>query len=230
LIRRIFAASAALTFLPAAAPALDSQYVLQRYALALAALAAPKAVIYSYSVSQAGPSNIEARHEIYRSGTDVRDETLSVDGIPLSRKVVRISHRPERYGVDRFAPRTEAYELLFLGTARDGHHLDYVYEATPLDKSAGAWIDRVVIDGVRFLPRIVHFHTAGADAAGSATIEFAPFGRYWMPVTVEATARVKGKPARERITWSEYRFPQSLPPSTFEAPEPLPQTTPAPPA
>lgn len=231
MIRAIGAAVLALALVPSAAPAaLDSQYVLERYALALSTLSPPKAVIYSYSVSQAGPSNIDARHQIYRSGTDVRDETLSVDGIPLSRKLVRISHREERYSVDRFAPHTDAYELLFLGTARDGHHLDYVYEATPLNKSTDAWIDRVVIDGVRFLPRSVRFRTTGADAVGSATIEFAPFGKYWMPVTVEATARVKGKPARERITWSDYRFPATLPPSTFQAPEPLPQTTPAAPA
>jgi hypothetical protein len=46
-----------------------------------------------------------------------------------------------------------------------------------------------------------------------------------MPVVAAATAQVGGKPARERITWSDYRFPQSLPPSTFQPPQPLPQAT-----
>ena len=36
---------------------------------------------------------------------------------------------------------------------------------------------------------------------------------------------MKGKPARELITWSDYRFPASLPPSTFQPPEPLPHAT-----
>ncbi|HTA55291.1 MAG TPA: hypothetical protein VK755_11175 [Candidatus Acidoferrales bacterium] len=206
---------------------LDSQYVLQRYAVAVGAAPVPKAVVFTYTISQVGPNNIEQRHRIYRSGTDVRDETISVDGIALGRKAVRFSRREDRYTVDRFAPRSDAYELLFLGTARDGRHLDYVYEATPLTKPPGATIDRLTIDGVNFLPRVVHFHGAGLDVTGSGEIEFGPFGKYWMPVMAAAQAHVKGKPARELLTWSEYRFPESLPTSTFQAPEPLPHATPS---
>ncbi|MBV8066434.1 MAG: hypothetical protein JO113_00550 [Candidatus Eremiobacteraeota bacterium] len=227
-VRAAGCALAGCALLGAALPAADSQYVLQRYARAIAVAASPKVVIYSYTVSQVGPSNVEQHHRIYRSGLDVRDETLSVDGIPLNRKIVRFSRHPERYGVERFAPRTDAYELLFLGTAKDAHHLDYVYEATPLNRSVNVWIDRVTIDGIRFLPRAVRFHTSGVDAAGSGEIEFGSFGKYWMPITADAQARIKGKPARERIVWSDYRFPVSLPPSTFQAPEPLPQATPTP--
>ncbi len=215
-----------LALLGAAPRFVDSQYVLQRYARALESLTAPKVVVYSYTISQVGPSNIEQHHRIYRSGTDVRDETLSVDGIPLSRKRVRFSRREDRYTVGRFAPHTNDYELIFLGTAKDGHHLDYVYEATPLSRSSGAWVDRLTIDGVKFLPRVVHFHSSALDVDGSGQIEFGAFGRYWMPVMAVAQARVRGKPARERISFGDYRFPQSLPPSTFEAPEPLPHATP----
>lgn len=215
------------TLLGQAAQAADSQYILQRYALAVAKISAPKVVIYSYTVSQAGPSNIEQHHRIYRSGTKVRDEMLSVDGIPLSRKIVRFAQREDRYTVERFAPRTDAYELLFLGTAKDGRHRDYIYEATPLSRSA-AWIDRVTIDGVNFLPRAVHFHTTGLDVEGSGEVQFGSFGGYWMPVIAVAQARVKGKPARERIVWSDYRFPQSLPPSTFQPPQRLTPATPTP--
>jgi hypothetical protein len=215
------------TLLGASPAALDSQYVLQRYAAAVAAATPPKVVIFSYTVSQAGPSNIEQRHRIYRDGMDVRDETLSIDGNALHRKVVRFSHREDPYAVARFAPHTDAYELLFLGTAKDGRHLDYIYEATPLNHSAGAFIDRVTIDGVNFLPRNVHFHSSGPEAEGSGEIEFGLFGKYWLPTTAVAEARVKGKQARERIAWSDYRFPGSLPPSTFQPPEPLrPVTSP----
>jgi hypothetical protein len=224
---RIALALLALTcLLGAGGVELDSQYVLQRYALAIAAVPAPKVVIYSYTVSQVGPSSIEQHHRVYRTGTDVRDEILSVDGMTLRRKIVRFSHREDRYAVRRFAPRADAYQLLFLGTTKDGHHLDYVYEATPLTRPAGAWIDRLTIDGVKFLPRVVHFHSSGLDALGSGNIVFGSFGKYWLPVIASAQAHVKGKPARETIIWSDYRFPESLPPSTFQPPEPLPRATP----
>lgn len=228
ILRRLALVFASLALLGETPAQIDSQYVLERYMLALASVATPKVVIYSYTVSQVGPSNIEQHHRIYRSGGDVRDETLSVDGIPLSRKVVSFSHHEERYTIDRFAPRSDAYEMLFLGTARDGHHLDYIYETTPLTHSSDAWIDRVTIDGVKFLPRAVHFRGAALDVVGSGKIEFGAFGKYWMPIIADAQARVKGELARESIVWSDYSFPKSLPPSTFAAPEPLLQASPTP--
>lgn len=224
-LRICAAALACAALIGATSTQLDSEYVLQRYMLAIETLPTPKAVIFTYSVSQAGPTNIEQRHRIYRSGMSVRDELISVDGEFVRHGNVRFYHREEHYTVSRFAPRTDAYELLFLTTEKNGHHLDYVYQATPLSKPTGAWIDRLTIDGVRFLPRVVHFHSAGPDARGSGVIQFAPFGRYWMPVLAEATAQVNGKPARERITWGDYSFPEGLPASTFQAPQALPQVT-----
>ena len=224
-LRYALAALSLLALLGAGGEPLDSQYVLQRYALAVAGVQTPKTVVFSYTVSQVGPSSIEQFHRVYRSGSAVRDEILSVDGIVLHDKIVSFAHREDRYAVARFAPRADEYELLFLGTAKDGRHLDYVYEATRLDRAAGSSVDRLTIDGTNFLPRFVHFRTGGLDAAGSCEIEFAAFGKYWMPVAVAAQARVKGKPARERIVWSDYRFPESLPPSTFQPPKPLPIAT-----
>ncbi|HEX4012521.1 MAG TPA: hypothetical protein VHX17_01390 [Candidatus Cybelea sp.] len=217
----------AFALLGAGAPQaqLDSAYVLQRYAIALQHVASPAVVVYSYTVSQVGPSNIEQRHRIYRSGASVRDETLAVNGIALRHKVVRFSQREERYTVGRFAPSPAAYELLFLGTSNDGHHLDYVYEATPLSHTANVWIDRLTIDGVKFLPRAVRFHSTGTGVAGNGEIEFGGFGKFWLPLTAGASAFVGRKLARERIVWAEYRFPESLPPSTFQTPKPLPRPT-----
>lgn len=215
---------ALLVALGASGERLDSQVVLQRYATAIAAAPQPKAVIFSYTVSQVGANNIEQHHRVYRSGLDVRDETLTINGVPLSQKIVRFSQHEDRYTVGRFAPNPDAYELLFLGTVKDGHHLDYTYEASPLRRGSATWVERLTIDGATFLPRIVRFHTTGAEAEGSGVVEFAPFGNYWMPVLAKATATVKGKPASERIVWSDYRFPQSLPPSTFQAPRSLPST------
>ncbi|HEU5479434.1 MAG TPA: hypothetical protein VFU90_06350, partial [Candidatus Tumulicola sp.] len=68
----------------------------------------------------------------------------------------------------------------------------------------------------------IHFHTQGAGAHGTGEVQYAAFGPYWVPVVASVDASVGGKPARERITWGDYRFPEDLPPSTFQAPRPLP--------
>jgi hypothetical protein len=224
-VKRAAIALALIATLGASSAELDSQYVLQRYTLAIDAVETPKAVIFTYTVAQAGPSNLEQRHVIYRSGSDVRDETLAVDGVALARKIVRFSHREDRYAVAKLAPRAASYELLYVRSIKDGHHVDYEYEASPLLRSLDASVDRVTIDGQRFLPRDVRFLTSGPDAHGVAHVTYAPFGKYWMPVTAEVDAVVDGKPARERIVWSDYRFPQSLPASTFVPPRPLPHAT-----
>ncbi|MGA8532625.1 MAG: hypothetical protein WB615_00790 [Candidatus Tumulicola sp.] len=226
----IAVAAAGLTLAAAPVPSspLDSQYVLQRYAMAIDAVPVPKNVVFTYTVSQAGPSNIEQRHTIFRSGPDVRDETLAVDGLALTRKIVRFSRRDDRYAVTRLAPRAVAYQILFLRAVKAERRFDYSYEVTPLLRQTGASVDRMTIDGSRFLPRVVAFHTNGAEAIGNGEVVYAPFGQYWMPVLATVDATVNGKPARERITWGDYRFPDALPPSTFQPPKPLPPATPEP--
>ncbi len=229
--RRFAALAGASVLLGAVAPLaspLDSQYVLQRYALAIDAVPVPKNVVFTYTVSQVGPSNIEQRHSIFRSGPEVRDETLTVDGVTLARKIVRFSRRDDRYLVARLAPRPGEYQILFLRSTKEGQRFDYTYEVTPLVRQSGASVDRMTIDGTRFLPRVVHFATIGPDAKGTGEVVYAPFGQYWMPVLATVDASVKGKPARERITWGDYRFPEELPPSTFQPPKPLPAASPPP--
>jgi hypothetical protein len=201
---------------------LDSQYVLQRYAIAIQAVTAPKNVVFTYSVSQAGPSNIEQRHQIYRSGSNVRDELLAVDGLSLARKRVTFVRRENHYSVDRLAPRTDAAQVLFLESVRAGLRYDYTYEVTPLERQSGVYVDRMTIDGTTFLPRRLHFHTASGVSRGTGEVLYAPFGKFWMPVLASVDATVGTHPARERITWADYRFPETLPSSTFQAPKPLP--------
>ena len=119
----------------------------------------------------------------------------------------------------RFAPQSDAYEMLFLRTAKDGRHLDYVYEATPLTPPPGASIDRLTIDGANFLPRVVRFHSSGPGREGSGEIEFAPVRK----VLAAGAGHCAG--ARERQTGARAhrleRLPlsRSLPPSTFQPPE-----------
>ncbi len=223
-LRALFASLAAALLLGTGTQSeLDSQYVLQHYALALVDTPVPKLLVFSYTVSQAGLGNLEQRHELYRKGLSVRDETLAVDGQTLRQKTVRFEQREDRYAIDRIAPRSDTYQMLFLHTVRDGSHNDYVFDTTPIVKqTTGMWVEQVTIDGIKFLPKRVRFHSEGEDAVGKGEIEYAAFGKYWLPVAATVDATVNGKPARERIAWSDYRFPPSLPPSTFLAPQPLP--------
>lgn len=207
---------------------LDSQLVVNRYTAALQLVEQPKNAVFAYSMSQAGFHNIEQTHRIYRSLNRQRDETLSIDGDPIH--TTRVLTRTDRYAVTKVAPRLGDYAFLFLGTHRNGKHLDYVYATTALGAPAFL-VTEVTIDGVSYLPSLVRFRmtTAKTDATGS--IAYARFSKYWMPTLATVSATVNKKATRERITWSGYSFPASLPPSTFFQPKPLaiPESNGAPP-
>jgi hypothetical protein len=214
-----------LAFVGAGQLPLDSQTVLERYALEMGDLQTPKVMIFTYSISQLGLSDIEQRHVIYRSGLDVRDETIAVDGIPLKPKIVTFGERVDRYAIARLAPRSASYAMLFVKTQRDGAHLDYRYDLTPLAPMSGFVITGLVIDGVSYLPRELDFRTASPSAHGHGTLVYGKADGYWMPLYVSVEASVNGKEARESIVWGDYRFPPTLPASTFIPPQPLPHAT-----
>ena len=216
---------AVLALAGAAPVSLDSQIVLRRYELEMGDVQAPKAMIFTYSVSQLGKTDIEQRHVIYRSGLRVRDETISVDGIPLKPKIVNFGQREDRYAIARLAPRSASYAMLFVKTQRDGAHLDYRYDVTPLASASGFVITGLVIDGLSFLPREIDFTTASETAHGHGALVYGKSDKYWVPFYVSVEASVNGKPARERIMWGDYRFPPALPASTFVPPKPLPHAT-----
>jgi hypothetical protein len=216
----VIAALAAILAL-ASAP-LDSQLVLERYASHLLAIDPPKVLVFTYTVSQAGPRYIEQTHRIYRSGELVRDETLAIDGQPLKQKITRIARYRNRYTLENLAPRLTQYALLFNRATRSGNAWNYQYRAIPLGAPAGFVVEGVTIDGRSFLPVAIQFHTANGIAKGKGAIGFGRSGKYWVPTAVNVEATIKGKPARERISFASYQFPASLPKSTFQAPKPLP--------
>jgi hypothetical protein len=223
---RLLALLATLALFGAApAETLDSQLVLARYQTEMSALSSPKTMIFTYNVSQLGTSDIEERHVIYRSGLKVRDETIAVDGIPLKPKIVNFGQREDRYAIGRLAPRTTAYAMLFVRTVRDGAHVDYRYDVTPLGAASDFAVTGVVIDGLTFLPREIDFSTASSAARGHGTLVYGKSDKYWVPLYVTVEAMIGGKPARERISWGDYRFPPALPASTFIPPKPLPHAT-----
>lgn len=224
-----FARSAvALTLLAllGAAPAnVDSQLVLSRYALELSGLQAPKTMIFSYTISQIGATDIEQRHVLYRSGLNVRDETIAVDGIPIKPKIVTFGKRPDRYAITKLAPRADAYAMLFMNTVRSGSHLDYRYQLTPLEPRSGFVATALVIDGESYLPHEIDFTASSGAAHGHGSLVYGKSDKYWVPLYATVEAMVSGKPARERIVFGGYRFPAALPPSTFVPPKPLPHAT-----
>lgn len=223
--RKLLVALAAAALTLGTAPLLDTQLVLARYEHALATLKQPPSQIFSYAVSQAGAGDIEARHRIYRSGANVRDETLSENGQTLKPKRVAISQREDRYSVSRIAPQSSTYRFLFLHTVKDGNHLDYAFQVEPIVPSDTFSVTQVTVDGVRFLPVSIVFTTASSSAKGTGTITYAPTNGYWVPVAASIAATVNAKPAREHIAFGDYRFPPSLPSSTFATPRPLPTAT-----
>lgn len=229
---RIFLA-AALVFVwlsagaHAAAPGpLDSQVVLNRYAARLLREEGPKVLVFSYTVSQAGPRAIEQTHRVYRSGDLVRDETIMSDGVRQKR--IRIARYRNRYTLDNLAPRTTQYAFLFERAARSGGSLNYTYRAVALGAVGAFVIDAMTIDGRSYLPLEIRFHTSSASGAGHGVIEFSRSAKYWVPFFATVDARIAGKPARERITFTAYQFPASLPKATFRSPRTL--ATPVPPA
>lgn len=203
-------------------PPLDSQVVLQQYATHLLSAEIPKTLIFTYSVSQAGPESIEQSHRIYRSGDLVRDETLQVDGQSLKLKVTRITRYRNRYTIENLAPRMTAYAFLFLRTVRTGNSYSYVYKAVPLGAPGSFVVLGMTVDGRTFLPSEIRFRTASATMKGEGSVSFARAGKYWVPTGVAVRAVIDGKPARERITFTSYQFPGRLPKSTFQGPRPLP--------
>ena len=201
---------------------LDSQVVLERYASHLVAIDSPKTLIFSYTVSQAGPRDIEQTHRVYRSGDLVRDETLSVDGQTLKSKVTHIGRYRNHYTIDGLAPRLTQYAFLFVRAVKSGNSYDYAYRAEALSVSSSFVVEGMTINGRTYLPSEIRFRTSRGTVDATGTVGFAQAGKYWVPTAASVEATINGKPAREHITFSAYQFPESLPKSTFQAPKPLP--------
>jgi hypothetical protein len=199
--------------------------VLAKYEARLAERPSPRVVTFEYTVEQTGARDLAQAHRVFRSGTDQRDEIIAIDGHKLTQPVVRITHgHRDRYAVEALAPRTAAYNFRYLGPRRNGRHDDFVFATTP--RTPGDFrVTQIVIDGATGLPTTIAFETAAH--AGSGEIAFAAIDAFWVPTLATARATYAKLAARERISFSHYRFPGALPPGTFAAPRPLPTIKPA---
>lgn len=208
---------------PAANPqALPPRLVLTEYEAALDTLVAPKAISFEYTVEQAGELDMEQQHRVYRSGTNERDETLTVNDEKVVPPAVRIfRNRRDRYAVTNLAPRAAAYTFKYVGPHTAGKHVEYLFR-TARRVPAPFSVFEVTIDGSRFLPVSISFRTVQNGLTGSGVITYAPSGRYWLPTSATASARSGPRLSRERILFTAYAFPTSLPESTFGVARPLP--------
>jgi hypothetical protein len=213
---------------PVPEPELAPAVVLQRYAEALGKLERPPYAIFEYSVEQSGARDIEQTHRVYRDATHERDETLSVDGTRLKTPSVRVAQREYVYDAAKLAPKGGDYNFTFAGVRQLDGRTVYAFKTERADAATFA-VSGVWIDARRFLPALIGFHSAGGALKGNGRITFAPQGPYWLTREAAVSARMpNGKIARERIEWSKYAFPTSLPPSTFSAPHaPVPESAPS---
>jgi hypothetical protein len=217
-----------IALLAAAALTLTPSTVLTKYEATIAKLREPRVFTLEYTMEQTGSRAIEQSHRIFRSGANERDETLAVNGNRATRPQVRVFRgRRYRYTVKGLAPRANAYSFRFVGTRRDGHHLDYVYALKPKTNAPPFRFTQVTIDGVAFLPTAVAFATRDHD--GSGVVTFGKRQKWWVATTAIASADAPGGAAHERMAFYAYRFPPSLPPSTFAVARPLPKLGPPPP-
>jgi hypothetical protein len=206
----------------AAVVRLEPATVLARYADALANLKRPPTQSFEYSVEQLGLRNIEQTHRVYRSGLNERDETLIVDGYTLKQPAVRIlANRTNRYDIAAVAPKPADYTFTFDGTKRDAAGYTYVFRTAPRATPQFA-VSEIEIDGRSFLPSLVRFKIGGGGARGSGELAYGLADAYWVVRAANVSVHLtNGATAHERIEWSAYRFPPSLPASTFEAPRPI---------
>ena len=213
---------------------LPPEAVLEKYHTAISNVAHPRNVSFEFSVEQLGLRNMEQTHRIYRSGLDERDETLVVDGYHLKAPSVRIiSNRTNRYEIDRVAPSINAYQFTFASAINESDAYGYFFTTQARGDTAYA-ITQIEVDGKTYLPRTVRFKIAGGGVHGSGILTYGPVGGYWVVLAAEVSAHLaNGSIAHEALHWSNYSFPKSLPPSTFQVPgalaEPAPPVaTPAP--
>jgi hypothetical protein len=202
---------------------LDPSTVLDKYETALAKLREPRVFAVAYTLERTGARTLEQEHRIFRSGKQERDETVAVNGTRALRPQIRIFHNlPYRYSVSALSPRPSAYIFTYAGSHKAGKHVEYVFHLTPKARSPRFAFTQLTLDGTTFLPTVVAFTTSVNQGRGAVT--FAKAGKWWMASGAGATAKEPDGIAHERLVFYDWRFPTSLPASTFASPRPLPTT------
>jgi len=219
---------------PVARRTLSPARVLQRYAVGLAKVKRPKLLVFQYTVEQLGYNDLEQAHRVYRSGLSERDEKIVVDGHVQEYPSIRIFRsRVDRYDIAAVSPRPGSYVFKYTGVLTGASGGDAYVFKTERAAASRFSVSEVEIDGRSFLPSVVRFRISGNGAHGSGELRFGRAQSYWLVRQATVSTRLRGgASAHERITWSNYQFPPSLPSSTFAppraAPAPVAEPTPVP--
>ena len=220
MIGALFAAALAV-----AAPSPDA--IIARYTAALAAFHSPRVLTFEYTLDQSGAKSAVQYHRVFRVGNDERDELLALDGKKLSPPTVRVFHgRRNRYTVEALAPTTVAYTFRYVGARKSARHQDFVFATVPKGAATAFRVSQLVVDGVTYLPGSIAFATTAH--AGHGSIAFGGSRKNWVVTAAEAHAMYANLPSSERLSFTRYRFPVTLPSSTFAVPRPLPSVVPTP--
>jgi hypothetical protein len=134
--------------------------------------------------------------------------------VPALRRFLKSDPWP--YDVRRFVVDGSLYNILYLGVTRVAGKTAIGFStvrATVGDFS----VTGLYLDAVRSLPVRETFDTEGGGCRGSGSIDFGPANAHWLPLTVTVSCTVVrgGPPFIETIRFSNYRFPQAIPPDVF---------------
>ena len=202
------------------------ELVLAKYVQALEQIKAPSAYMVAYTFAHHGARPQSALHQIFREGSHERDELISYNGEKLTRPQVRVFTRHhDPYAVTALAPLPETYAFTYVGEAKQGKNLVYVFNAfaraTPSYE-----VTRFVVDGKTFLPLEIEFRAKTGTIVGTGKVTYAKTEQFWMPQSATARADVNGSLETEQISWTRYQFFTTFPPETFAEPH-APQRAPS---
>ena len=202
------------------------QAALSAYREAVATLPMPSNLTFEYLVTRSGPTRIiTEEHRVYRDGAGrERNETIAVNGtkvVPTIAQVFRHAEWP--YGAEKFIVSAAAYDVTFTGQGVVRGRRVYGFSAKRFRKSDFE-VNGLYLDASRFLPVRETFTVLGKGCEGTGSVDFVPVREFWLIVSISAscvsslrgsTSQDAPPPFRERIRFSKYAFPKTLPPQVF---------------
>lgn len=192
---------------------------LTRYRAALDRLKPLGNIVFMYVESRSGPTRaLEEEHRVYRRADgEERNETTAVNGAQVVPAIVRYSSKPVwPYDVHSFVVDTSEYNVVRLSNAVVGGKRALAF-STVRTTTGDFSVTGLYLDPLRYLPVRETFAVTGGGCTGTGTIDFAPVGGRWLPASVSVSCSVTQDEAsfKEKITFSDYTFVQTLPPDVF---------------
>jgi hypothetical protein len=203
--------------------AANSASIMDSYRAALAARKVPAFMEFTYTVTRSGPNRIVTeQHRVYWASTgDERNDTIEVNGSPVIPAPSHVLHRtPWPYDPGQFAVSADDYDAVAAGTVVIAGRMTYAF-ALSRNSAADFMLKSLYVDTKTRLPVRQTFAVVGADCEGAGSINFVPVGAYWLPGFVSVVCTASGSAAspppiyKESIRFTNYQFPNTIPPDVF---------------